>query len=118
MGRPHVAILLTDGRATGPESVLNDAINRFHAADLFQVYTIGIGTNADINELNAIASDPSLVYSESFDSTGILQLQNDVSQQLRGGSSISCNICVLYKIIAYRFQCNGRPSFYGSIGIW
>ena len=85
MGRPHVAILLTDGRATGPESVLSDAINRLHAADLFQVYAIGIGTNADINELNAIASDPSLVYLESFDSAGILQLQNDVSQQLCGG---------------------------------
>ena len=84
-GHPHVAIVLTDGRATNTEEELTDAIDRLHAADLFQVYAIGVGNNIDIAELNAIASDPSFVFIGSFDSAGIQQLQQDLSEQLCEG---------------------------------
>ena len=77
---PHVAIALTDGRATNSQSYFTNSINRFHTANLFQVYAIGVGRNVDTSELNEIASDPSFVFVESFDSTGIQQLQQDLSQ--------------------------------------
>jgi len=84
-GHPHVAIILTDGRATNPEAELTAAINRLHAADLFQVYAIGVGNNVDTAELNAITSDPSFVFIDSFDSAGIQQLQQDLSESLCEG---------------------------------
>ena len=83
--RPHVAIVITDGRATNLRSVLANAINRLHAANLFQVYAIGVGNSIDTSELKEIASDPSFVFTESFDSTGIQQLQQDLSQELCEG---------------------------------
>ena len=54
-----------------------------HASNIFQqVYAVGVG-NADVTELNAIASDPSLVFNtNSFDSTDIQQLQQSLSLRL------------------------------------
>ena len=85
-GRPAVAILITDGESNTNEQQTIPNAQSVHNSNIFQqVYAVGVG-NADFTELNAIASDPSLVFNTStFDSTGIQQLQQSLFQRLCNG---------------------------------
>ena len=78
----HIAIVVTDGRSASRSGTTN-AASALHAANIFsQVYAIGV-SGADINELQAIASHPSLVFfTANFDSNTIAQLQQSVTQML------------------------------------
>ena len=60
----HIAIVITGGRSNSNNST-QSAAAALHAANIFDVYAIGYN-NADINELNTIASDPSFVYFTNF----------------------------------------------------
>ena len=60
----NVAIVITDGFSSS-FSFLRSAAASLHAANIFDVYAIGIGGNS-FSELRLIASDPSLVFSTSF----------------------------------------------------
>ena len=81
-GFPAIAIVITDGQSNDRARTLASA-QAVHASNIFQqVYAVGVG-NADVTELNAIASDLSLVFNtNSFDSTAIQQLQQSLSQRL------------------------------------
>ena len=85
-GHPHIAIVITDGISTinAAETVSN--AEKVHASNIFQqVYAVGIN-DAHIGELNAIASDPSLVFnSNAFTSNAVKQLQQDLSHKLCEG---------------------------------
>ena len=83
LNHPHIAIVVTDGKSNIDEDGTIPFAQRIHASNIFQkVYTVGIG-NFDVDELNAIASDPSLVFStRDFDRTAIEQLQQELSQKL------------------------------------
>ena len=59
-GRPHAAIIVTDGKFTSEEETLRQA-NQLRSANIFEVYAVGIG-NVDFGGLNKIASSPSLVF--------------------------------------------------------
>jgi len=59
-GRAHIVIVVTDGRSTDQRATAAAAAE-LHAAGISEVYAAGLG-GADINELNVIASDPSLVF--------------------------------------------------------
>jgi len=78
-GFTHIAILVTDGRS----SSVNSAASALHASNIYdQVYAVGV-SGADRNQLNAIASDPSLVFfTSNFDGTAIASLEQSVTQQL------------------------------------
>ena len=62
-GRAHVAIVVTDGRSNVPINTIT-AARDLHAAGIYEVYAAGLG-NANINELNNISSDPSLVFNSN-----------------------------------------------------
>ena len=88
-GHPAIAIVITDGRSNINQAQTIPNAQSVHASNIFQqVYAVGIG-NADLIELNAIASDPSLVFNTNrFDSTAIQQLQQTLSERLCDGKSI------------------------------
>ena len=81
-GFTHVAMLITDGRSNSQQATLTAASN-LHSSNIYdQVYAIGV-SGADATELNAIASDPSLVFfTGNLDSDSIVELEQNVTQQL------------------------------------
>jgi len=80
-GIPSVAIVITDGRSNSRSATISAAA-LLHAANLFDVYAIGVN-NADVSELNAIASDPDFVFfSDQFNSIGLRLLQESVIENL------------------------------------
>ena len=77
----NVAIVITDGFSNS-FSFLQSAANSLHAANIFDVYAVGIGGNS-FTELQLIANDPSFVFSTSFlTSFTSQQLVEDVLEQL------------------------------------
>ena len=75
-----VAIVITDGQSNSRSATLS-AASSLHASKIFDVYAVGVD-EADMNELEAIASNPELVFfTSSFNNTGLQQLQ-EVLQQL------------------------------------
>ena len=80
----NVAIVITDGGSSSFSSLrsLRSAASSLHAANIFDVYAVGIGGNI-FSELRLIASDPSFVFSTSFlTSFTAQQLEEDVIDQL------------------------------------
>ena len=68
---------------SGSISSLQSAANLLHAANIYDVYAVGIGNYINYNELYLIASDPSFVITTSyFSSYTAQQLQEDVIEQL------------------------------------
>ena len=80
-GFTHVAILITDGQSNLGDTTA--AASALHAANIYtEVYAVGVN-QADMDELNLIASERSLVFFDSnFDSAAILSLEQSVTQQL------------------------------------
>ena len=78
----HVAMVITVGESSSQQATLTAASN-LHSSNIYsQVYAIGV-SGADATELNAIASDPSLVFSTSnFDGDSVAALEQSVTQQL------------------------------------
>ena len=80
-GYPHVAIVVTDGRSNS-ESATLAAANALHAANIYQVYAAGLG-GANLVELNAIASDPSLVFfTDEFNADSVAELTSNFTQMI------------------------------------
>ena len=69
----NVAIVITDGYSSSYSS-LRSAANSLHAANIFDVYAVGIGSYS-YSELQLIASDPSFVFTT-------YSLNNFTAQQL------------------------------------
>ena len=80
-GFTHVAILITDGKSS--QSDTSAAAAALHASKIYtEVYAVGV-SGADVNQLNLIASEPSLVFFDSnFDSAAISSLEQSLTQQL------------------------------------
>ena len=77
----NVAIVITDGYSSSSSS-LQSAANLLHAANIFDVYAVGIGSNR-YSELQQIASDPSFVFrTYSLNSLTAQQLEQNVMKQL------------------------------------
>lgn len=81
-GFANIAIIITDGMSTNPQATLT-AANALHQSNIYdEVYAIGVG-NANVNELNAIASDPSFVlFNSTFDNDTLAALQQNITQML------------------------------------
>ena len=77
----NVAIVIIDGYSSSFSS-LRSAANSLHAADIFDVYAVGIGNNR-YSELQLIASDPSFIFSAySLSSLTAQQLEQNVIRKL------------------------------------
>ena len=84
----NVAIVITDGYSSSYSS-LYSAANSLHAANIFDIYAVGIGNNS-LRELQLVASDSSFVFSiNSLTSVTAQQLVDDVMEQ--SCSSKFCN---------------------------
>ena len=80
-GYVPIAIVVTDGVSNTRDTLA--AASALHASNIYaQVYAVGV-SGADATGLNAIASDPSLVFFTSkFDDAAIAALQQNLTQQL------------------------------------
>ena len=77
----HIAIVITGGRSNNNYST-QSAAAELHAANIFDVYAIGYNS-ADVNELNAIASDPNFVYFATFyNRNDTEELRRNITDQL------------------------------------
>jgi len=80
-GYTQIAIVVTDGRSNDPEETLAAAA-ALHAAGIYQIYAAGLGS-ANMVEVNAIASDPSLVFfTTEFDSDSVMELTENFTQAI------------------------------------
>ena len=80
-GRTQIAIVVTDGRSNNRRRTIA-AADTLHAAGIYQVYAAGLG-GANIDELNAIASDPSLVFfTDEFDMDTVIELTENFTQTI------------------------------------
>ena len=79
-----VAIVITDGQSNSRTATLSAAA-ALHVSNIFDVYAVGID-GAYLPELHGIASSPEFVFfTNSFNSTGLRQLQDIIIPQLCGG---------------------------------
>ena len=76
-----VAIVIYDGYTRSSSSVLQSAASSLHAANIFDVYAVGIGNNR-YSDLRVIASNPSFVFSTSYLPSYVRWLENLVIDQL------------------------------------
>jgi len=78
-GRSQIAVVLTDGQSNDRPATLAAAA-ALHAANIYQVYAVGLG-RADLVEVNAIASDPSLVFfRREFDADTVAELTENFTR--------------------------------------
>ena len=75
-----VAVVIYDGYRSSSSSSLQSAAKSLHAANIFDVYAIGIGNNR-YSDLQLIASNPSFVFS-TYLSRYAPWLENQVIKQL------------------------------------
>ena len=79
-----VAIVITDGESSSLSATLSAAA-ALHASNIFDVYAVGVD-GANLTELQGIASSPDFVFfTNSFNSTGLQQLQDRLIPQLCDG---------------------------------
>jgi len=77
----HVAIVITDGVSNDRSATLSAAA-ALQASNIFDVFAVGVD-GADVTELQAIASNPELVFfTNLFNSRGLQQLQDRIVPQL------------------------------------
>ena len=96
-----VAIVITDGWSSNRSATLS-ASSSLRASNIFDIYAVGVD-GADLNELEAIASNSEFVFfTSSFDNTGLQQLLDELLQQLCNCKYICTHIvcvcvCVMQK---------------------
>ena len=74
---PRVAVVITDGRSSNRNATATAAQNAHDEGII--VFSVGVGSGVDNNELNAIASDPSYVSTlTGFDSSQFEALQTTI----------------------------------------
>ena len=80
-GRPHVAIVITDGSSSNRMATVQQA-NRLHNQTDYHVFAVGTGST-DTQELAAIATSPSLaIFAQGFNEAAIQKVEQSVIQQL------------------------------------
>ena len=78
------AIVVTDRESFNP-SAIRVAANELHASNIFDIYSVGVG-NADLRELQEIASSSELVFfTSSFTRNGLQQLADELLPYLHNG---------------------------------
>ena len=99
-GIPRITIVVTDGMSNaggGPPATIAVARN-VHASNIL-AYAVGVGDSIDMDELNAIASDPSSQYVRllsNFNINELRELQESLnSEACQGNHSLQCNAEIL-----------------------
>ena len=117
-GFPHVVILVTDGRSFDQTATIDEAILLRASGIYDEIYAIGL-ENANVTELNVIASDPSLVFFDStFTNESVFMLQQDVVQKLCGmPGKLFCKMLRNALHFLHNICRNGRSTLHGSITV-
>ena len=105
-----VAIIITDGYSSGYYSVrsLTSAANSLHAANIFDVYAIGTGSNS-YSQLQLIASNSSFVFSTS-------SLTNSSARQIE--KFVTDKLCASKCFLSCPFIQYVRSLYINDISFW
>ena len=96
-GIPRIAIVVTDGRSNNKASTIA-AAEMAHTRNILS-YAVGVGSNVDMTELSAIASDPDSQYVR-------LLRQFSISELRSLQETLNSEACTgLSKIIIMSFTC-------------
>ena len=89
----QIAIFLTDGDG----GVLEPAVAELEAANIFQVYSVGV-SNARVDQLNLIASGNSdfVYYHSTFTETSLITIAEGIIKRLKGVLLILAIIFCMY----------------------
>ena len=89
----QVAIFMTNGQSDAQQ--IAAASTALHAANIFQVYAIGV-SGADMTQLNTIAGGDSdfVFYSDTFNSTLLSRIEAEVIRELCTGIQYKCTVYV------------------------
>ncbi len=81
-GIPRIAVFLTDGRSNIPKFT-QQAINELNQGTPIIRFAVGIGEQADIDELQTIASDENFVFLiDDFAEVDLAKLQEDITNEV------------------------------------
>lgn len=97
-GVPKIFILLTDGKQTVAQDALtlDEAARPLHEADV-KIFVVGMGSNADVGELQSVALDKEDVFlAPSFDN--LVSLSGPLSK-------IMCETASKYSSFSLSFPC-------------
>ena len=89
-GHPRVGIVLTDGKSNQPAMTIMAAMHA-HSADI-TMFAIGVGSSVDLDELQAIASEPTCMHLfllSGFDEMAALTSQ--IEKRTCEGTFLLCN---------------------------
>ena len=108
-GYVPIAIVVTDGRSNNQSATLS-AASALHASNIYdQIYAVGV-SRAILTELNAIASDPSLVFfTSNFDNAAIAVLQQNLTKQLcniDNTSKLTITLCTYMLKLSILCRCD------------
>ena len=73
-GIPRIAVVVTDGRSNSPSATIA-AAKRVHASNIL-TYAVGVGSNLNMDELNAIATDPDSQYVRLLSAFNVNELRD------------------------------------------
>lgn len=104
-GVPKIFILLTDGKQTLAQNALtlDEAARPLHEADV-KIFVVGMGSNVDVGELQAVALDKEDVFLAPFDnlvslsgplSKTMCETASKYTLQIRTGFSQLCHIILV-----------------------
>ena len=91
-GIPRIAIVVTDGQSSSPTATIA-AAEMAHSEKILS-YAVGVGSNVDMTELSAIASDPDSQYVrllQQFSTSDLQSLQETLNSEACTGLSIIIN---------------------------
>ena len=100
-----VALVITDGVSSN-HHLLQSAANSLHAANIFDVYAVGIRSTFYRNtDLPIIASHPSLIFSTTFTSMTAQQLEKNLIERLCSSMlmwhNIAIRLCIAIRMCTY-----------------
>ena len=112
-GIPRIAIVVTDGQSDSPPDTIA-AAQSFHSANILN-YAVGIGS-VNMEELNAIASDPASQYVHilsAFNIKELQALQESLNNEACTGEYLACTILnIITSIVIFIYvHCQSHHNY-------
>ena len=88
-GYPDVAVIVTDGRSSDEDEMLEQAIEEFKMLDIYQLYAVGVGA-ANLKQLERLTGDRTTAFFASqLDDTTLVQVAQKLTERLCSRSKLN-----------------------------
>ena len=101
---PRVAVVITDGQSDSYSATVTAAQNAHD--DEITIFSVGVGSNVNTNELDAIASDPSYVFTlTGFDTSQFEALETTITNEACTSEYLLHLVCTLFYFLFFFSLC-------------